>query len=140
MRRVLGRGERERVIKKYMEEMGQQWKGSGMAVDYSLGLSISDEPAERERADIELAAWLWRNLFDARGLGSPPLPSNMDEGTMSGDVKALDLPTQLMEVVCFMRREMTRLDGVSDENVLLGNIGTWGPAGLQTQPIIPEQI
>ena len=134
MRRVLGRGERERVIKKYMEEMGQQWKGSGMAVDYSIGLSISDEVAERERADVELAAWLWRNLFDARGLGPSPLPPNINEGPMSGGVKELDLPTHLLEVVCFMRREMTRLDGISDENVLLGNIGAWGPAGLQAQP------
>ena len=131
MRRVLGRGERERVVKKYMEEMGQQWKGSGMAVDYSIGLSMSDDPAERAKADAELAAWLWRNLFDARGLGPPTLPPVEGEGAMSGRVKELELPRHLMEVVTFMRREMKRLDGISDEDMLAGNIGDWGPAGLQ---------
>lgn len=131
MRRVLGRGERERVIKKYMDEMGQQWKGSGMAVDYAIGLSISEDPVERTRADIELASWLWRNLFDSRGLGAPPLPPVDGEGAMSGRVKEVELPTQLMEVVCFMRREMTRLDGISDADVLAGNIGPWGPANSQ---------
>ncbi len=135
MRRVLGRGERERVIKKYMDEMGQQWKGSGMAVDYSMGLSISEDPVERERTDVELAAWLWRNLFDSRGLGGPPLPPPEGEGPMSGRVKELELPRQLMEVVCFMRREMTRLDGVSDGDVLSGNIGEWGAAGMQEEQV-----
>lgn len=131
MRRILGRGERERVVKKYMEEMGQQWKGSGMAVDYSLGLSMSEDIVEREKADAELAAWLWRNLFDARGLGPPPLPPVDGEGALSGRVKELELPSQLMQVVTFMRREMQRLDAISDDDVLAGNIGVWGPPGLK---------
>ena len=115
------------MVKKYMEEMGQQWKGSGMAVDYAIGLSMSEDPVERETADLELASWLWRNLFDSRGLGPPPLPPIEGEGTMSGRVKELEMPRQLFEVVLFMRREMARLDGISDEDVLSGNIGMWGP-------------
>ncbi len=133
MRRVLGRGERERVVKKYMEEMGQQWKGSGMAVDYSLGLGLSEDTAERGNADAELAAWLWRNLFDARG--SVPLrPSTTDGGDLlSEGASDLDVPKHLEQVVWFMRREMKRLDGIPDEDVLVGNLGTWGPAGLGDQ-------
>ena len=109
-----------------MDEMGQQWKGSGMAVDYSIGLSMSEDPAERERADVELAAWLWRNLFASRGIGGPPLPPVDGEGPMSGRVKELELPNHLAEVVGFMRREMMRLDSVSDQDVIAGNIGVWG--------------
>ena len=133
MRRVLGRSERERAVTKYMAEMGQQWKGCGMAVDYAIGLSMSQDPIERETADVELAAYLWRNVFDARGLGPPPLPPADGEGPMSGRVKELELPRHLVEMVAYFRSEMARLDRISDEDVLNGNIGLWTPLGQQSR-------
>jgi hypothetical protein len=123
MRQVLGRGERERVVRKYMDEMGEQWKGAGVGLDYALGLTASEELAEREKADAELASWVWRNLFASRGLtAGPPLPEGQAE--VDGD-----MAEQLEKVVRFVRREMSRLDALSDEDVMNGNIGAWGTAG-----------
>lgn len=117
MRMVLGRSERERVIRKYMEEMGEQWKGAGTGLDYVLGLGISEFEGDRNRADSELASWVWRNLFASRGLAPANLPNAADE---------LQFIPQLELVVRFVRRELARLDSLSDEDVLAGNIGHWG--------------
>jgi hypothetical protein len=117
MRMVLGRTERERVIRKYMDEMGEQWKGAGTGLDYVLGLGLSSVPAEVERADAELASWIWRNLFASRGLAPGPYPQPVDE---------LQFIPQLNLVVRFVRRELARLDAISDEDVIAGNIGKWG--------------
>lgn len=114
MRLVLGRGERERVIRKYMDEMGEQWKGAGLGLDFVLGLGISEDPTERRLSDAELASWAWRNLFQSKGA----TPGEGDE---------LAFPHQLDQVVRFVRRELSRLDKISDEDVLDGNIGEWGP-------------
>ncbi|KAL1410354.1 Serine carboxypeptidase 3 [Vanrija albida] len=115
MRMVLGKGERESVIKKYMEEMGEQWKGASAGLDYVVGLGLSEGAEEAASSDVELASWAWRNLFASRGLTAPV------EG---GD--ELAFVTQLELVVRFVRRELSRLDAVSDEDVLNGNIGDWG--------------
>lgn len=119
MRIVLGRGERERVIRKYMEEMGEQWKGAGAGLDYVLGLGISEDPSEYTRSDSELASWAWRNLFASRGLTdpNPPLAAPIDE---------MEFIEELEKVVRFVRRELSRLDAISDQDVLYGNIGEWG--------------
>ncbi|BEJ12792.1 hypothetical protein CspHIS471_0212520 [Cutaneotrichosporon sp. HIS471] len=114
MRIVLGKGERERVIRKYMDEMGEQWKGAGLGLDYILGLSISDDKAERALSDPELASWVWRNLFQSKGVA----PGEGDE---------LAFPPHLDKVVFFVRRELARLGEISDADVLDGNIGEWGP-------------
>ena len=119
MRRVLGRGERESYIKKLMREMGEQWRGSGYGLDYVLGLSSSDDPVERERADSELASWIWRNMMDAKGLS---VPAN----STTPPAADLDLAENLETVVRFVRREMARLDQISDSDVLGGRIGEWG--------------
>lgn len=113
MRIVLGRGERERVIRKYMDEMGEQWKGAGLGLDFVLGLGISEDPAERRLSDSELASWAWRNLFQSKGA----TPGEGDE---------LAFAAQLDKVVRFVRRELARLDRISDADVLDGNIGEWG--------------
>ncbi len=133
MRIVLGRGERERVVKKYMEEMGQQWKGAGAGLDYVIGLSSSENVEERNKADSELASWIWRNLFDGKGLiVGPPLSPSTSTATDSASITAVtarneaDFVIQLDTIVRFVRREMARLDALSDEDVLQGNIGEWG--------------
>lgn len=113
MRIVLGKGERERVIRKYMDEMGEQWKGAGLGLDFILGLSISADPAEQRLSDAELASWAWRNLFQSKG-------------TTPGEGDELAFAFQLDKVVRFVRRELARLDQISDADVLDGNIGQWG--------------
>lgn len=117
MRIVLGRTERERVIRKYMDEMGEQWKGAGTGLDYILGLGLSENPDEVALADSELASWVWRNLFDSRGIAPANVVQPSDE---------LAFIQQLNIVVRFVRRELSRLDSISDEDVLAGNIGEWG--------------
>jgi cytochrome b pre-mRNA-processing protein 3 len=117
MRQVLGRGERERVVRKYMDEMGEQWRGAGAGLDYVLGLTVSEEVAERQKADAELASWVWRNLLGSRGLTAPPEGEGKTEETMGENLEL---------VVRFVRREMARLDGISDADVINGNIGEWG--------------
>lgn len=124
MRRVLGRGERERIIKKYMAEMGEQWKGAGVGLDYAMGLSNSANPEESSRADAELASWVWRNLFGARGLGAPA--GMVDPSVDELWLKEVDMAEQLELVVRFIRREQARLDGISHRDVLDANIGSWG--------------
>jgi len=113
MRVVLGKGERERVVRKYMDEMGTQWKGAGVGLDYVMGLSMSEIAEERAKADEELASWVWRNLFQGKGLGK-------DVG-----MEDAKLAEQLEQVVRFIRKEMARLDQVLDADVCAGNIGKW---------------
>lgn len=118
MRLVLGRTERERVVRKYMEEMGEQWKGAGTGLDYVLGLGISEDPADQARADSELASWVWRNLFASRGV-TPPSPA------VEPTVNELEFIEQLESVVHFVRRELHRLSQISDEDVMAGKVGEW---------------
>lgn len=122
MRKVLGRGERERVVKKYMDEMGEQWKGAGTGLDYVLGLGQSDVQGDKEKADVELASWVWRNLFASQGLVTgPAVPEVEGDG-----IREAQMVQRLEEVVRFVRREMARLDRIDDEDVLDANIGEWG--------------
>lgn len=114
MRVVLGKGERERVVRKYMDEMGEQWKGAGVGLDYVMGLSMSEVAEERAKADEELASWVWRNTFQGKGLGK-------DIG-----MEDVGMANQLEKVVRFIRREMARLDRLHDADVIAGNIGKWG--------------
>ena len=126
MRRVLGRGERERVVKKYMKEIGEQYRGANVAFDYTLGLGMSYKPEERVNADTEMASWVWRNLFASRGLG-PPTPDLVAEDEVDAyTATEMVLPEQLDIIVSFIRREMARLDSISDQDVLDGSIGQWG--------------
>lgn len=120
MRKVLGRGERERVVKKYMAEMGEQWKGAGAGLDYVMGL----DSAEPGKADVELASWVWRNLYASQGLTAGP------EVQRELESKEVEMVQRLEEVVVFVRKEMARLDKVEDADVLDGNIGDWGSPKL----------
>lgn len=134
MRNVLGRGERERVVKKYMDEMGQQWKGAGVSLDYILGMGLAEDPGEVGRADIELAQWIWRNLFASRGLGvtggggtlpAGPVDASAKDSGFVEETNELELVGQVENVVRWVRMEMKRLEDTSDVDVLGGNIGQW---------------
>ena len=72
MRLTLGKNVHERVVRKYMKEMGEQWKGAGITFDYAIargqtGLPSSEGQLEGNGGDAELASWVWRNLFAGRG-------------------------------------------------------------------------
>lgn len=126
LRRVLGRGERERVVKKYLQEFGDQWRGQGMSFDYAIGLSISENPELSQQGDVELASWFWRYFFNDRGL-PPPAPGLGDMGELSSYAeKELEMLGQIEKIIRFVRREMARLDQISHRDVVDGNIGRWG--------------
>ena len=98
-----------------------------MGLYYVLGLSTSDIPEEVGKSDVELASWVWRNLFQARGLvGGTELVSPAGSGPSGEKDLELEMPNQLETVVRFVRREMKRLDEIPDMDVLAGNIGIWG--------------
>lgn len=89
MRLTLGENEKERVVRRYMKEMGEQWKGAGVGFDYALARGQEGLPelgsgtgtgsaVETSGGDGELAAWVWRNLFAARG--SEEVDFGMDGG------------------------------------------------------------
>lgn len=159
LRRILGRGERERVIKKYLQEYGEQFKGAYASLNFVLGLELrkssnittttasqaaagqsptttgasspGEEDLELPPGDVELASFLWRNLFGSKGLGAP-VPALIDtsdvsaysyENTRTGE---LDMLNNLETVVKFVRREMHRLDQIDSIDVLNGNIGSFG--------------
>jgi cytochrome b pre-mRNA-processing protein 3 len=168
MRVTLGQGERERVVRNYMKEMGEQWKGAGLGFDYAIavgqdlpemGLSSSSSSSSSSatgeageggvRGDAELAAWVWRNLFAARYSDLPtdftpsvnPTPATTDSTTSttttdapttssatdpSSPIHHLKLPIQLSQIVTFIRRELYRLDQLTDEDVQEGRTGEFG--------------
>ena len=159
MRVTLGQGERERVVRNYMKEMGEQWKGAGLGFDYAIAIgqelpemgssssAVSGEVAGGVRGDAELAAWVWRNLFAARysdlptdftpsvnptptttttptDLDSPTTPSSATDP--SSPIHHLKLPIQLSQIVTFIRRELYRLDQLTDEDIQEGRTGEFG--------------
>ncbi|CAE6476432.1 unnamed protein product [Rhizoctonia solani] len=117
MRAVLGPKVPERIVKGYMNEMRDQWRGGGVAFD----LGIID-------TDATLAGMIWRNLFASRGAPSQsqtvPLLSAHD----------LELPCTLYKLVMHVRREVQRLEAIGDEDVRLGRIGEWGTVSSVRAP------
>ena len=166
MRVTLGQGERERVVRNYMKEMGEQWKGAGLGFDFAIAVgqdlpemgssSSAASAASGEggqgvvRGDAELAAWVWRNLFAARYSDLPtdftpsvnptptsptatdptdttsPTPTPSSATDPSSPIHHLKLPIQLSQIVTFIRRELHRLDQLSDEDVQEGRTGEFG--------------
>lgn len=156
MRLTLGRNERERTVRKYMQEMGQQWKGAGVSFDYALARGQANLPTEAEvnkqsngdasqealeiaipedGGDAELASWVWRNLFSADGApGTAPQirPRSDDEDVVVGDkarssdVARLGMAVRLAEIVAFIRRELARLERIPHERVMNGDVGVFG--------------
>jgi hypothetical protein len=126
MRLTLGEREHERVVRKYMKEMGEQWKGAGITFDYAIARGQTGLPAsegsqlEGNGGDAELASWVWRNLFSARGSDLVPRPT-----TTTGEpaMKELEFAVQLGTIVKWIRRELYRMEGLSDQDVLEGRIG-----------------
>jgi len=135
MRFTLNHKAPERVIKDYMKEMRDQWSGAGLAFD--LGLVGSD---------AELSGAVWRNIFAARGLdgkgeviarpgkeaatakvqdGLPTATPNPDVPPSLSTSELVDLPFHLCVFTAYIRRELIRLQNISDEDVMLGRVGTF---------------
>jgi len=127
MRVTLGEGERERVVKKYMQEMGEQWKGASVGFDYAVACgqaaAMEGKEAQKVGGDAEMASWVWRNLFGARGA---PLGALTRSSANSRDVTDLKLAADLASVVAFIRRELYRFDQLTDEQVMSGEVGEFG--------------
>ncbi|CAE6537177.1 unnamed protein product [Rhizoctonia solani] len=114
MRTVLGHKVPERIVKGYMNEMRDQWRGGSVAFD----LGIVD-------TDATLAGMIWRNLFASRG--SPPPPTeNKEKKLVLANAQEIELPSTLYKFVVHVRRELKRLEDIPDEEVKLGRIGEWG--------------
>ncbi|KAG9081908.1 Protein cbp3, mitochondrial [Ceratobasidium sp. 370] len=121
MRAVLGPKVPERIVKGYMKEMRDQWRGGGVAFD--LGVVGSD---------ATLAGMIWRNLFASRG--ALPSTSESQPGSESagggkliiGSAENAGLPPILYQFVGYVRREMARLEAIPDKEVAYGRIGEWG--------------
>jgi len=141
MRIALSNTAPERVVKGYMKEMRDQWAGAGLALD--LGLVGSD---------AELSGAVWRNVFAARGLdgkgeviGKPGSKESARAVRSSGhsaadtDVSSVDashrplsereladLPFHLFVFTAYLRHELKRLEAIPDEDVIAGNMGSFG--------------
>ncbi|CAE6437539.1 unnamed protein product [Rhizoctonia solani] len=113
MRTVLGPKAPERIVKGYLNEMRDQWRGGGVAFD----LGIID-------TDATLAGMIWRNLFASRG--APPPQQDGKEKKVLANAQDIELPSTLYKFVVYVRRELKRLEGISDEDIKLGHIGEWG--------------
>ncbi|CUA78398.1 Protein CBP3, mitochondrial [Rhizoctonia solani] len=121
MRAVLGPKVPERIVKGYMNEMRDQWRGGGVAFD----LGIID-------TDATLAGMIWRNLFASRG--SPPAPKQGETRLVLAGLEEIELPLTLYKFVLHVRREVKRLEGIEDEDVRLGRIGEWGTVSSVRAP------
>lgn len=150
MRLTLGQGEKERVVRKYMGEMGQQWKGAGISFDYALARGQKDLPVEPEvdsngnerlevnipqdGADAELAGWVWRNLLNAKGAPGPYQPpsstsstsNSTEEHMQDSDLEPLEMAIRLEEITDFIRREVARLENIPDKEIMNGDVGQFG--------------
>ena len=146
MRAALGYKAPERIIKGYMMEMQDQWTGATFSFD--LGLVGSD-------AELSGAIWrnvFASRGLDGKGevIGKPGSSSepraidnnnNSDNNaarvedssssssslnTTLSDSALAELPFHLYVFTSYVRRELERLESLSDEQVLGGDIGSFG--------------
>lgn len=149
MRLTLGEKEHERVVRKYMKEMGEQWKGAGITFDYAIARGQTGLPASAEGSqlegnggDAELASWIWRNLFAARGCDFVPKPTTTTTTAAAAPgetaMKELEFAVQLGTIVKWIRRELYRMEGLSDQDVLEGRIGEFSVVRAEDSELSTE--
>ncbi|WWC60229.1 uncharacterized protein I303_102795 [Kwoniella dejecticola CBS 10117] len=115
---------REGETMKRLREYQERGNFARISLDYVLGLTKSDEPKDREIADAELASFVWRFIFARRGTGKN-LQGELvyPEGEGMKRDKELEMSEQIEQIVKFIRREVARLDTISDRDVIAGNVG-----------------
>lgn len=128
----------ERVITKYMKIYREQWNGLHFALDVAL--------ASPHHPDAELAAAVWRNFLAGRGArgidGLAPLPESelppleVGKNAVAPEPEAdpaidldkyVELPRIIFALSRYIRKETVRLQGITDEEILNGNFGKFGP-------------
>ncbi|OWZ61553.1 hypothetical protein AYX15_06263 [Cryptococcus neoformans] len=118
---------RDSAVQTRMKDYANWWREAQLGMDYAIGLTASEDPQERAVADAELASWVWRLIFGRRGEGANgqgELVYPEGEGLKEG--KELEMAEQVEVIVRFIRREMARLDKISDRDVIAGNVGMFG--------------
>lgn len=133
MRTALNHKAPERIVKGYMKEMRDQWTGATFS--YDLGLVGTD---------AELSGAVWRNIFASRGLdgkgeviGKPgkvgetrPVEDTENTELLTNanlsDATLAELPFHLYIFTAYIRRELRRLEALSDEQIMTGDIGQFG--------------
>ncbi|WVR03877.1 hypothetical protein IAU60_000876 [Kwoniella sp. DSM 27419] len=118
---------RETETMKRLREYQERGNFARIGLDYVLALQSSDDPEDRGRADAELASWVWRLIFGRRGTGEKGAGELVyPEGEAMKEGKDIEMAEQIEVIVRFMRREMKRLDDISDRDVIAGNVGSFG--------------
>lgn len=136
LRAVYGPKCPERIIKRQMVDLRDQWNGSNAAYDLAV-----------MTGDTELAAAIWRNVFAARGekaYKEANLPVEERDALIEKRRKANDpeadgapledIPNLVFQFVAHIRREMQRLEGVPDGEVIAGRVGKIGRIGTLGHP------
>lgn len=131
LRTVYGPKCPERIIKDQMLDLRDQYNGSTASYDVALVGS-----------DMDLATAIWRNVFAARGekaykeqdLPEEERERRIAERQKENDPEAdgapfEDIPRLLHMYVAHLRRELKRLENLSDKDVLQGALGKWGRVG-----------
>jgi len=123
-----------------MIDLRNQWNGTTLSYDVAM-----------MKGDAELAAAIWRNVFAARGekaykekdLSDEHKERLVDERRKHNDPEAdgaplEELPHLIFMYVAHLRRELQRLEMVSDEDVLRAQLTKFGRVGLLGSPEIAE--
>ncbi|WWC87808.1 uncharacterized protein L201_002700 [Kwoniella dendrophila CBS 6074] len=119
---------RETETMKRLREYQERGNFARMSLDYVLGLTKSDDKKDNEISDSELSSFIWRFIFARRGTGKNlqgELVYPQNESMKKG--KELEMSEQIEQIVKFVRRELQRLDQISDRDVIAGNVGMFGP-------------
>ncbi|WVQ83602.1 hypothetical protein IAT38_005743 [Cryptococcus sp. DSM 104549] len=122
---------RDSAIKSRMIEYSNRWRVAQLGMDYALGLTASPDPAERGRADAELASWVWRTVYGRRGTGEKGEGDlSFPEGDSLDPKQEMKMMGQIELIVRFIRREQLRLANIDDRAVIAGNVGMFGPVRI----------
>lgn len=119
-----------------MVDLRDQWNGSNASYDVAMVTS-----------DAELATAVWRNVFAARGekaykekdLSAEERDKRLAERREQNDPEADGAPIEQIPglvylYVAHLRRELQRLEGVPDADVLSGRLGKFGRVGALNHP------
>jgi cytochrome b pre-mRNA-processing protein 3 len=149
MRVALANKPPERIIKGYMNEMRDQWNGATFSYDLGLVSSDSEMSAAIWRNVFagrgldgkgEVVGKHGKTSMDPRPVqststsSSSPSPSltadstqdSLSRPTTLSDTTLAELPFHLYVFTAYIRRELRRLDFISDEDVIGGRLGTFG--------------
>ncbi|WWC68702.1 uncharacterized protein I206_102636 [Kwoniella pini CBS 10737] len=132
---------REGETMKRLREYQERGNFAKISLDYVLSLTNSSENTsenssenenlekkkDKELSDCELSSFIWRFIFARRGTGKNLLGELIypENENMKKD-KELEMSEQIELIVKFIRRELNRLDQISDRDIIAGNVGIFG--------------